>query len=283
VADVLLASARDLIKPDLDTPLLEAALAARGVDVRTAPWDDETAGWDGAALVAIRSTWDYFDRRPEFVDWVDQVAAATRLVNPADVVRWNSAKTYLADLGAKGVPILPTAFLSHGADADLQAEALAGFDAEVVVKPAVGGGARGALRAPAGSPEAAAHVADLVTTGDVLVQPYEPTVAVGEDSLIFLGGVFSHAVRKVPAAGDYRVQEQYGGTVAPIEPTYLQEQVAAAVLAAVPAQLAYARVDLVRPGEPALMELEVIEPELFLRLDPPSAGRLADHLVGLLG
>ncbi len=146
-------------------------------------------------------------------------------------------------------------------------------------------GAFNAIRADPSSPAAAAHLATLAAREDVLVQPLQATVLTeGEASLIYFGGEFSHAIRKVPATGDYRVHREYGGSVIPHPPTPAQLEVARRALAEAPAAvLSYARIDLVRLDDPLVMELELIEPELFLRDEPAAAARYAAHLVDLLG
>jgi glutathione synthase/RimK-type ligase-like ATP-grasp enzyme len=145
-------------------------------------------------------------------------------------------------------------------------------------------GAVGASRVAARSADASTHLAGLAEVGDVLVQPFEPAVLDGERSLLYFDGELSHAVRKVPAAGDYRVHIEYGGTVESYAPTPAERAVAAAALAAAPGPLAYARVDLVTTARgPAIMELELIEPALFLRTDDAAAARFAASLVELLG
>jgi glutathione synthase/RimK-type ligase-like ATP-grasp enzyme len=154
---------------------------------------------------------------------------------------------------------------------------------EVVVKPAVDGGARETLRAPSGSAEAAAHTARLAAAGDVVVQPYAAQIEAGETSLLFFGGEFSHAVRKVPAPGDYRVQEHHGGTEHPHEPTGRELETARRAMACAPGRLTYARVDLVDvDGVPTLMELEVIEPDLFFRADDEAMGRFVTAVLAEL-
>ena len=169
--------------------------------------------------MVVRSPWDYFDHLDRFLRWVDDVEAATRIVNPATVIRWNSHKGYLAEMGERGVPVLPDDSCSSRGTTDAADQLAACGWADVVVKPAVDGGARQTLRADPALAEAAAHVERLVAVGDVVVQPYAPQIEAGETSLLFFGGAFSHAVRKVPAEGDYRVQAHHGGTEHPHEPT----------------------------------------------------------------
>jgi glutathione synthase/RimK-type ligase-like ATP-grasp enzyme len=270
-------------KPDPEIHLLVAALERQSIDVVIAPWD-HTTDWASVPLVVIRSPWDYSNAHEEFLSWARGVAAISRVVNPLEVLEWNSHKSYLLDLASAGVSTVVTTLVRRGASDAAQAGALAVYPGELVIKPAVSVGAIGALRAASSSPEAAAHLAELATAGDVLVQPLAHSVLDGgESSLIYLGGRFSHAIRKIPAAGDYRVQEHHGGSVVPHQPSEDELAVAAATLASAPAATAYARVDLVDiAGSPAVMELEAIEPQLFLDRDPGAASRFATHIATLL-
>ena len=266
---------------DPEAPLVVEALREAGARADLHAWD-ATVDWSGYALVVVRSPWDYFDHLDRFLRWVDEVAAATRIVNPASVIRWNSHKGYLAEMGERGVPVLPTILLAGGTTDAAERLADCGW-ADVVVKPAVDGGARQALRADPCSPGAAAHVERLVAGGDVVVQPYAPQIKVGETSLLFFGGAFSHAVRKVPAEGDYRVQAHHGGTEHPHAPSAAELETARRAMGCAPGPLTYARVDLIDvDGVPTLMELEVIEPDLFLRLDDRALGRFADAVLAEL-
>jgi glutathione synthase/RimK-type ligase-like ATP-grasp enzyme len=281
--EVALVTGRSMPGPDLEMPLLVAALGERGVRGVVVPWPDPFE-WSSVPLVVVRSPWDYFRHLEAFLGWAERVARVTALVNPAPVLSWNSHKRYLTALADDGVPTLPTSVVLRGAAADVQRSELAAHRGEVVIKPAVSIGAIGAFRGAAGSDEAAAHLAGLAASGDALVQPFERAVVVqGEVSLVYLGGSFSHAVRKVPVPGDYRVQAHYGGSVRLHQASRRQRQVAEAALARAPAPVSYARVDLVGGDDPLVMELELIEPELFLRYGRGAPRRFADHLVGLLG
>jgi glutathione synthase/RimK-type ligase-like ATP-grasp enzyme len=279
--DVVLVTGRDMPVVDTETPLLLAALRDRGVDAAIETW--RAAASSQARLVAVRTTWDYTAHREDFLGWARDVAAVTRLVNPVEVLEWNSHKRYLLDLAAAGVAVVPTALVPRGASATDRQRALDPHDGEVVIKPAVSVGAVGTERLAATSSEAATHLAKLVGAGDALVQPFEPAVLAGELSLLYFGGRLSHAVRKVPAAGDFRVQSYYGGTVLPHRASPEESALAEAALAVAPADVTYARVDLITTTRgPAIMELELVEPELFLRTDPDAAARFADHLVSLV-
>jgi glutathione synthase/RimK-type ligase-like ATP-grasp enzyme len=277
--DIVLVTGRRMPIPDLESHLLVTALRDLGLVAAVQPWGSGYE-WRAAPLVVVRTPWDYFEARAPFLDWARGVAAVTSLVNPFEVVEWNSHKGYLLDLRRAGVPAVETTVVARGASIDEQAAALGAHVGEVVVKPAVGGGAMGAVRAGAASAAARRQLAALAESGDALVQPLAMTVTTrGEISLVYFGGEFSHAVRKVPAAGDYRVQAEHGGRVEPHEPSSGERTVASAALAQTPRPTTYGRVDLVDVGgTPTVMELEVIEPQLFLDRHVEAPQRFADQL-----
>jgi glutathione synthase/RimK-type ligase-like ATP-grasp enzyme len=281
--DIVLVTGRQMRTPDPESHLLVAALRQRGIGADVQPWGDGFE-WAAARLVVVRTTWDYFDHRDKFIAWAARVAESAALVNPIEVLEWNSHKGYLLDLQRAGVPTIVTTVVPQGVSAAAQDDVLLAHTGEVVIKPAVSGGALGALRVAPGTTAAQAHLASLLENGDALVQPFaEAVLRKGEVSLIYFAGAFSHAVRKLPAAGDYRVQAQYGGLVVPHEPTAAEREVGAAALAVTPRPTSYGRIDLVDVlGQPAVMELEVIEPELFLGQDAAAPDRFADHLGTLL-
>jgi glutathione synthase/RimK-type ligase-like ATP-grasp enzyme len=277
VADVkvVLATADPLPVPDTESHLIVEALVAGGAQAEMQPWDGGY-DWAGADLVVVRSTWDYYGRLAEFLRWADAVEAVTALANPAAVLRWNAHKAYLVEMAGRGVPTVPTRVVRQGTWLP-EPNWLASLGPELVVKPAVSVGAIGAFRGLHDDPGLLAHLSGLAEAGDFLVQPFIGSVlSEGESSLMFAAGALSHAVRKVPRDGDYRSQEHHGGTTVPHLATLAELDVAQAALAAAPARCAYARVDLVatRTG-PVVMELEVIEPFLFLPYDEGAAERFA--------
>jgi glutathione synthase/RimK-type ligase-like ATP-grasp enzyme len=269
-----------------DDRLLADALSARGVAVHAIPWSDPAARWRDFDAVVVRSCWDYFHRASEFHAWLDRVETdGVRMQNESRILRWNAEKTYLRDLGADGIPVSPTRWLDAGSRtslADLRRDT--GW-AELVVKPTVSGGAHRTWRSTPET-EMADHIrfTETIDAGAVMVQPFVPEIErEGEWSLVFFAGAYSHAVLKRPCAGDFRVQREHGGTLEPAEPAASVIAAAARAVAAIPfgtdAPL-YARVDgCVVDGSLLLMELEVLEPELFLRCAPGAAGRLADALL----
>ena len=271
--------------PDLyvDDRLLVPALAARGVHASAALWSDPSVDWTTFDAVVIRSCWDYHLRHDDFLAWMVRLErAGVSLWNPPAVIRWNAEKGYLRELGERGVRIVPTQWIERGSTTTLH-EVLrdAGWDA-AVVKPAISASAHETWRT---SSDAAARdearFRALVSGGRVLVQPFmEAVVAAGEWSLVFLGGEFSHAMLKRAQAGDFRVQFEHGGSASLGDPgTHIVAQARRALHASARDSL-YARVDgCVVDGEFVLMELELIEPLLFLGEHPDAADRFAVAMV----
>ena len=278
--EIVLVTASQMPKPDSESGLVIAALAELGIHAELHPWD-QPYPFSAVPLVVCRTPWNYFNHAGAFLEWARGVAAATAFENPIELVRWNAHKSYLLDLEAAGVPIVPTRLVASTATPALRARAL-GTDTEVVIKPAVSGGAQGTLRIDPRDPRAGAHLSALLQFGEALVQPFVSAVRAGEVSLVYLQGVFSHAVLKTPAAGDYRVQVRYGGTVAVHEPTPGELALGTMALNALPQPALYARIDMVGGEEPRLMEAELIEPELFLPLARGAAARYADSLAARL-
>jgi len=272
---------------DPDDALVVAPLKARGIEAEPAVWDDPAVDWAGYDLVVVRSAWDYYPRRDEFLAWAAQVPA---LANPAAVLAWNTDKRYLRELAGAGVATAPTTWVEPGVP---WTPPSAG---EVVVKPAVSGGGNDTGRYDLADPEqrrlATAHARRLGDDGRlVMVQPYLAAVDEhGETALLWLGGRYSHAVRKgalltgpdVGVDGLYRQEE-----ITAREPTAEQLAAAGRVLAAVPFDpddLLYARVDLIPAGAgaPLLLEIELTEPSLFLGMAPGAPERFADAVVARL-
>lgn len=262
---------------DEDAAVVEA-LQAQGLSVERRAWDDPTVDWSQVRSALFRTTWDYFERWPEFSAWLGRVRPQTRLLNPDVLINWNLDKRYLIALAEAGVSVVPTRYVACG-DAHSLSEHLetAGWR-EAVVKPAISGAGRDTFRVPL--PVSAAHEAryrNLVDAEDMLLQPFLPSILDnGEVSVVVIDGEVTHAVRKVAAAGEFRVQDDHGGTVHPHTPDPDEAEVAAAAIAACSPRPVYARVDLVRMpgGAPAIMELELVEPELFFRFAPHAATRL---------
>ena len=276
-------------EPTEDDRLLADALSARGATVVGVPWSDASVEWTAYDAVVVRSCWDYFHRADEFHVWLDRLERdRARVHNDVRTLRWNADKSYLRELHARGVPIIPTRWLRHGGASSLRELRRDTGWSELVVKPTVSGGAHRTWRAEPGD-EASddARLATMIGEGAVMVQPLVDEIErEGEWSLLFFGGGYSHAVLKRPRSGDFRVQREHGGSLAPAEPSPDVLAAAKRVLAALPFDgepPLYARVDgCVVDGELLLMELELLEPELFLRCSPHAPGRLADALLARL-
>jgi len=271
--DVRLVTTAPLPADDPDTPRLASALRAAGVEVDLADWHDATVDWSTARVTVLRSPWDYVDRLDEFLQWATHVATVSALWNPIALVRWNTHKSYLLDLMTRGAPVVPTVVLTRGGAAALDGIADAQGWNTVVVKPAVGVGARGAGRFAIGDEAGQRHLDELLAVGDVLVQPYAASVeSVGELSIVLAEGRVTHGVRKRPAAGEYRIHEEYGGQLEASALTPGVIELAERVWSVLPAPALYARVDLLElSGGWHVLEVEVTEPRLFLEFGPADA------------
>ncbi|WP_019946855.1 ATP-grasp domain-containing protein [Hymenobacter aerophilus] len=271
---------------DDEDALLTRYLREQGHDVEPRIWSNPTVEWNRYDVVLLKSPWDYFDRVEEFLHWLDQLERQqVRLLNPVSVVRWNTNKRYLLEMERAGVRIVPTRLLPRGEAVDAAALLDEMGQDQIVVKPAVSGGAKNtfiigrhetAVRQP--------QLTELVAQEDFLAQPFLSRIQEeGEWSLLYYGGEFSHAVLKTPKSGDFRVQHYLGGAIAPREaPAHLRQAADRIVQQFAPGCL-YARVDgLDQDGELLLMELELIEPFLYLASDPQALPRYEQALRRLL-
>jgi hypothetical protein len=264
----------------IDDELAVLPLARRGVHVDTIPWDRPGVDWRRYTLVVIRSTWDYPQDAARFLAVLEHIEhAGVRLENGSEIVRWNMAKTYLRDLAARGVEIVPTFWRERLAPGDLVPLFEELRSDEGVIKPVVGGNAQGAWRLDAGraralAPEIEAYFRDR----PLMMQPFERgIVEEGEYSMIYMSGHHSHSILKTP-------KEEHGSEIRLVTPEAALLAAGDAALAAVGQKLLYARADLVRSGDAfRVMELELVEPSLYLRIDPAAPDRFADAIVRLLG
>jgi glutathione synthase/RimK-type ligase-like ATP-grasp enzyme len=279
--ELRIATCRPLPEPDPDEDLLLEALRHRGVQARMVAWDDRQEDWDAPVPTLLRSTWDYHHRLETFLAWTQRVAQAAPLWNPAEIATWNGHKFYLRELLHEGCAIVPTAFVSQDSPRTLR-DVMGEHDwQEVVVKPAVSAASFGTLRVgPDDVAAGEAHLATLLEHRDVLVQQYADAVETsGERALVWIDGEFTHAVRKSPR---FSGQDESVGEALAVAPD--EEELGLAALERFEDELLYARVDVVRDAEerPMIMELELIEPSLFLMQYPPALERLADGVASRL-
>ena len=282
---IALVTAEEYPELEPDSQRLLPALADRGVDAQPVVWTDESIDWSGFDAIVVRSPWDYFLKAAEWASWLERVeATGVPMFNSTKVVRWNSHKSYLRELAGAGVPVIDTVMTQGKVRIDL-ADTLAGAGWEdAIVKPAIDGGAMRLFRVrDVDDPQA--RLDALVDDGDVLIQPFLPSIVEqGELSLVYFAGELSHTVRKTAKPGDIRVQPYWGGAYELEGPTSEAIHVADRVFDTIDEDLLYARVDLVSglDGKLQLIELEAIEPLLFLELDDAAPGRFADALATAL-
>ena len=285
-----------------DGRAIAAALGARGVDAEPLVWTDAVgpASADGSppvdarALerydgVLFRSCWDYhadYERFRSFLALLE--AADLEVYNPVDVVRWNAHKSYLEALAAAGVPTVPTAWYRAGSDVSLEAELRDRGWAEAVVKPAVGAGSEGVWRTSAAEAGTDGTRFDSeLADRDLLLQRFLPAIESGERSIVFVRGTYSHAWNDLPRSDDFSAFDETGVSHRPSSETVAaaREALAAAcrIVGCDPADLPYARVDYLDSEEGfALMELELVEPNLELATAPAAVERVADAVVDLV-
>lgn len=278
---------------DEDMAPLTAALAAAGARAEITDWDDSSIDWARFDAVVLRSAWDYHERLPQFLAWVERVAAVTALFNPLEVVRWSLDKHYLGELDCAGAPVVPTTYVEPGQEARAVLESFRAREScrEIVVKPAVGAGSRDARRhARNHRDEIIDHIEGLLGAGrSVMLQPYlERVDSDGETALMYIDGRFSHAIRKgalLPSGAPSTTELFATETIEARSPGADELSAAERILSAVPHQrLLYARVDLLRDaqGVPRLLELELAEPSFFFSFATGSAGRFTAALLGRL-
>ena len=270
----------------IDDELAVLPLARRGIHVETIPWDRAGVDWRQYALVVIRSTWDYQHKAREFLEVLEGIERlGARLENGSETVRWNMQKTYLRDLAGRGIEIVPTFWrerLRRGELVPLFAELRSD---EGVIKPVMSSNAQGAWRLDAKrARELAPEIEAYFAGRPLMMQPFERGITdEGEFSLVYLNGQHSHSLLKTPRRGDFRVQEEHGSAIVAITPEPALREAGDAAIAAVGQKLLYARVDLVRSGNAfRVMELELVEPSMYLRIEPGAPDRFADAIASRL-
>jgi hypothetical protein len=259
-----------------DDELAIPRLGELGWQVETVSWRDKTVDWNDFEAVIIRTPWDYQRDPLAFLDVLATIdASSARLENSIDIVKWNLNKGYLRDLEARGVNIVPTLWKERGIDKTDVVEWLRYFDTgEVVLKPAVSATAEFTYRLTGFEP----GLTEIFAEREYMVQPFMPNIVTeGEYSLFYFSGEYSHTILKAPKAMDFRVQEEHGGIITAVKPPEKVIDTARSVFRFVAPAPLYARIDLVRDASDnfALMELELIEPALYFRMDEESPARFA--------
>lgn len=265
-----------------DDALLREALEGKGLRVARTYWDDPTFDWNQTRCAVFRTTWDYFDRFQEFSAWLERTSHQTRLINPTEIIHWNIDKHYLRDLAGDDVQIPPTCFIEPGDQRSLRSIVEDCGWPEMILKPAISGAARHTYRLTTETVQQLESVFRTLIDGEaMLLQEFQHRVLTdGEVSLMVIGGQFTHAVLKKARPGDFRVQDDFGGTVHAYKADPDEIRFAEQAVARCTPEPLYARVDIIRDnqGQICLSELELIEPELWLRLHPPAADIFAIKL-----
>ena len=259
--------------------LVYHALEQLGLKTLRLAWDDMFFDWSTTKAVLFRSTWDYFDRFDEFSEWLERVSSETLLLNSEKIIRWNIDKHYLLDLQEKGVHIAESHFIEKGAKVTLaQLHDILNWN-ETVLKPCVSGAARHTYKLSSGNLDQHEQIfQELISSEAMMLQPFQYNIVKkGEISMVLFNGTFSHAVLKKAKAGDFRVQDDFGGSIENYSPTEQEIAFAEASVIACPELPIYARVDIFEDndGDIAMTELELIEPELWFRRHKKAALALA--------
>ncbi|MBX2967701.1 MAG: hypothetical protein KF845_16285 [Cyclobacteriaceae bacterium] len=269
-----------------DDKLVCEALERKGLTVARTNWDNPNYDWTQTRFAIFRTTWDYFERFHEFSHWLNHVTTQTQLINPLPLVRWNIDKHYLRDLEQQGIRIPPTVFIKQGETKFLTEIVTETKWSDCILKPAISGSARHTYRL--NSENLLAHeetFRQLIANEAMLLQEFQKSVLEkGEVAYMLFGGKFSHAVLKKARPGDFRVQDDFGGSVHEYNPTTKEIEFAESVVAYCQPAPVYARVDCIwnNRGELCVSELELIEPELWFRKHPPAAEMFAEALVATI-
>lgn len=272
----------------LEDGLVAEALENEGLRVTIKSWSDSEFDWSSSRYILVRTPWDYFERSNEFMAWFDSTSKKTEFINSPTMIRWNFDKNYLKDLQQKGIAIPKTYFISKGSRLTLKmalqksAEAFGRTCDTWVLKPCVAAGAYNTFKFKSSEIKTyEERFKKLISEADFMLQEFQESIVdQGEVSLVFFGTIFSHAVIKRAKPGDFRVQDDYGGTVALYEASQKEIDFSLQVLLACDELPIYSRVDILmeNDGNLALAELEIFEPELWFRFQPKSAEILAQTI-----
>ena len=296
MTDITLLTCQAYYKPDKITPyiqnildeeqLLKAALEKQDLSVDITYWDNSSYSWNETRCILFRTVWDYFKRLEKFLLWLEEIKGQTKLVNSYDLIKWNIDKHYLKDLQGEGIQIVPTFFAEKNCVQSLDDISTMNNWSDLVIKPAISASAFKTykiLNSDINNKEKLFQ--ELLHQRDMLVQPYINTIEeFGEASLMVFNGNYSHAVLKKAKLGDFRVQDDFGGTVNSYDPTKEEIAFAEKVFQSCKSMPLYGRIDIVWDENRKfyLSELEIIEPELWIRKYPKSAERIAEAVKKIL-
>lgn len=263
---------------DEDSKLFNA-LERKGLKVHRTNWDDTSFDWTTTEHIIFRSIWDYIDRYEEFATWLDEVCTKTKLINEKSLIYWNIDKHYLQDLSDRGIQIPSTCFIETGDNRSLE-EVIATLEwDELILKPAISGGSRHTYRfKPEDATKHSKIYAELIANESMLIQEFQNQILTkGEVACMVFGGEYSHAILKQGKDGDFRVQDDFGGSVTNYDPNQEVIDFVEQVIEACDPKPVYARVDIIWNNENELCigELELIEPELWFRFHESSADECA--------
>lgn len=266
----------------LEDSIVKKELEAIGLKVVKKSWADKSFDWSTAQYLLFRTTWDYFDRFNEFSTWLNEVSKVSSLLNSEKIIRWNLDKHYFQYLQQKGVPVCQTFFVEKGNQKSLLELATTYKLTDFVLKPCISGAARETYKISTNTIEKHEAIFHQLTNQEaMMLQPFQNNiVSKGEVSLILINGKFTHAVLKIAKEGDFRVQDDFGGSVYEYQPTKSEIAFAENAVNSCPEMPIYARVDvfLDNNNKLALAELELIEPELWFRNHPKAATLLAQAI-----
>ncbi|MGB0973783.1 MAG: ATP-grasp domain-containing protein [Flavobacteriaceae bacterium] len=270
----------------LEDQLILTALEQAGLQAIRKSWSDPKFDWSSTKYILFRTTWDYFDRYNEFSDWLKDVSKKTTLLNSANIINWNIDKHYLSDLKARGIHICETHFIEQGTNTTLAEQHQKLGWTTTVLKPCISGAARHTYKLePSNLDQHEAIFQKLIAEEAMMLQPFQNNIITqGEYSFIIINGTYSHAVLKIAKPGDFRVQDDFGGTVHNHVATTEQIEFAENAVKACVEQPMYARVDAIidNTNQLAISEIELIEPELWFRNEPNAAKLLANAIKQLV-
>jgi glutathione synthase/RimK-type ligase-like ATP-grasp enzyme len=266
--------------------LVMSALERKGLKVKKVSWSDPLVNWSDAQAAIFRSTWDYFDRFEEFKVWFEETSEKLEFINPYNILRWNMDKHYLQDLEKKGIPIVPSLFIEKGDQKSLTHHVLKSQWKDLILKPCVSGCARHTYRFKADDSQPLEDLFNSLIQGEsMMLQEFHPSIMErGEVSHMVMGGRYTHSILKQAKKGDFRVQDDFGGSVTSYSASEEERHFAEEIFKACSPSPLYGRADIMwdSDGKAMVSELELMEPELWFRMHPEAADMLAEAVYARL-